>query len=268
MVKHIAKSLCVAASVSLFATASLAADASPLSPPPSPPTDTPLDQGWRYQVTLYAWASAIDGDIGIRGLPPVNVDLSAWDAIQDLDGALSGSILATNGTWLFLTDLLWGKLSSDATIGPASGTLEFEQEQLLASAVVGHSLPINIPGLELAMTAGLRYQRYEAQVDISPALVPLTISREGSKDWVDPIVGLALHHDIDDRWFINATADIGGFGVSSDFTANGFATVGYNWTEKISTAIGYRALYTDYNDDGFVYDVTQHGVYTSIGFHF
>lgn len=62
--------------------------------------------------------------------------------------------------------------------------------------------------------------------------------------------------------------DVGGFGVASKITAQGFATIGYNWTKTISTAIGYRAIYTDYEKDGFVYDTTQQGVFTSVGIHF
>lgn len=233
-----------------------------------PQAGTALEQRWRYQVTLYGWATALDGEIGIRGLPTANVSVSALDAIEHLDGALSGSILATDGTWLLFADLMWAKVSADATVGPASGSVDFEQEQTLFTALAGHSLPLNFPGLDLTATAGLRYQHYSASLSIDPALIPVSISREGSKGWADPIVGLALHYDINERWFINAMADVGGFGVSSDFTAHGFASVGYNWTEKISTAIGYRALYTDYDDDGFVYDATQHGVFTSIAFHF
>jgi len=63
-------------------------------------------------------------------------------------------------------------------------------------------------------------------------------------------------------------ADVGGFGMSSKFTTQGFASVGYMWTPSISTALGYRVIYTDYENDGFVYDITQHGVFTSIAYHF
>jgi hypothetical protein len=67
---------------------------------------------------------------------------------------------------------------------------------------------------------------------------------------------------------VNALADIGGFGVGSKLTAQGFIAVGYNWTDTVSTAIGYRAIYTNYENDGFVYDTTMHGVFSSVGIHF
>src|SRR5262249_46708167 len=99
-------------------------------------------------------------------------------------------------------------------------------------------------------------------------LFPIEIDREGTKQWIDPTIGLSLRYAIDDKWFLNVIGDVGGFGVSSKFTAQGFAALGYMWTPSISSAIGYRAIYTDYEDGGFVYDVTQHGVFTSIAYHF
>jgi hypothetical protein len=56
--------------------------------------------------------------------------------------------------------------------------------------------------------------------------------------------------------------------VASDLTAQGFAAIGYNWTRTISTAIGYRVLYTDDDRSGFVYDTTQQGPFASLGVHF
>ncbi|WP_246413254.1 hypothetical protein [Rhizobium indicum] len=79
---------------------------------------------------------------------------------------------------------------------------------------------------------------------------------------------MALHYDINDRWFVDVMADVGGFGIASDLTLQGMATVGYNWTDTISSSFGYRALYTDYSDDGFRYDATQHGLFTRLSFHF
>ena len=62
-----------------------------------------------------------------------------------------------------------------------------------------------------------------------------------SKDWIDPVIGLAAHYRIDDKWFVNAQADIGGLDNSA--TGQALGSVGYNWTQNISTTVGYRLLY-------------------------
>jgi hypothetical protein len=243
------------------------ASAADIAVPAEPSAPIEIANDWKFQATLYGWATNLNGEVGVRGLPPADVDISFFDILENLDGAVMGSLYATNGEWMVLTDLIWAKISDEVDVGPFGGTVAFEQRQAIASAIVGYAIPLDVPGLQLSPTVGVRYNRIKVEVDFDPALLP-GFETEGTKNWVDPIVGLAMHYDINDRWFVNALADVGGFGVGSDLTAQGFLTVGYKWTETISTAIGYRAIYTDYDKDGFVYDTTQHGVFSSIGFHF
>jgi hypothetical protein len=235
---------------------------------------------WQFQATAYGWATAINGEVGVRNLPPVDVNVDFLDVLKRLDGAFMGSFLAKNGEWMVMTDLVWAKLSDDALVKlpgtrrPVLAALlpgthvELGLRQLIASSIVGYRLPFVSPDVELYATAGVRYQRLTAQLKATPGLIPITISRGGVEDWADPIVGLAFNWRITDRWFANALADIGGFGVGSEFTAQGFANIGYKWTPSISTSIGYRAISTDYRDGGFRYSTTQHGLYSSLAYHF
>jgi hypothetical protein len=66
-------------------------------------------------------------------------------------------------------------------------------------------------------------------------------SATGNRDWVDPVVGLAGQYRIDDRWFVNGLADIGG--LSNSATGQALGSVGYNWTRNFSTTLGYRVMY-------------------------
>ena len=263
---------CLAALLALVLSGpAVAADLPPEQPEPQPMA---VGHEWRFQATLYGWLTAVNGDVGIRGLPPVAVDVTVADLLENidkLDGAFMGSLYATNGTWMVLTDLIWMRVSDEVTLGPAGGTVNYEQSQTIASGIFGYALPLDVPNLQLSATAGIRYNHLKAELDIDPVLLPVLFpgsEREATQDWVDPIIGLSAHYDINDKWFVNALADIGGFGVGSDLTAQGFIAVGYNWTEKLSTAIGYRAIYTDYDNDGFVYNTTMHGLFTSIALHF
>ena len=236
-------------------------------PPPEPAAPI-IANDWKFQATFYGWATAIDGKVGVRGLPPASVDVKFSDILKNLDGGVMGSFYATNGKWMVLTDLIAAKLSDRVNVGPFGGSVKFEQTQVIASGIVGYALPLDIQNLQLSATAGVRYNYLRANFEINPALFPRTFSREGTKSWADPIVGLSAHYDINGRWFVNALADVGGFGVGSKLTAQGFLAVGYQWTKTISTSIGYRAIYTDYKSGGFVYKTTQHGVFSSISFNF
>jgi hypothetical protein len=250
-------------STMLSAPASAADLSQPVGQPPLVIADT-----WKFQATFYGWATAMNGNVGVRGLPPAHVDVKFADILKNLDGALMGSFYASNGKWMILTDLVWAKLSDRVDVGRFGGSVKFEQKQAIAQGVVGYALPLGVPNLQLSATAGVRYNHINAEIEINPALLPISVEREGTKSWADPTVGLFAHYDINDRWFVNALADIGGFGVGSKLTSQGLLTLGYMWTKNVSTAIGYRVIYTDYKKGGFVYDTTQHGLFTSVAFHF
>lgn len=254
--------------VSSFAAAAMLMSASPVfaADIPPPQQEVPIEHTWKFQLTLYGWASGLNGDVGIRGLPTVDVNVTFADLLKELQGAAMASLYATDGEWTVLTDLIWAKVSDQVTVG-AGGTVKYEQTQAIVSGLVGYALPVGIPDLQLSATAGVRYNHLKAKLDVNPLQFP-NVSREGSKDWVDPTIGLMAHYDFNERWFVNALADIGGFGVGSDITSQGFVAVGYNWNERISTAVGYRVLYTDYDKGGFVYNITQHGPYAGLGIHF
>ena len=96
--------------------------------------------------------------------------------------------------------------------------------------------------------------------------LPTNVSAD--KQWVDPIIGFRSQYNLNDRWFLAGNGDIGGFGVSSDLTWSLEATVGYNFTRKISAELGYRYLYTDFSDGGFGYDMAQAGIYTGLNIRF
>ncbi len=96
----------------------------------------------------------------------------------------------------------------------------------------------------------------------------LPTSASANKQWVDPIVGFRGQYNFNDKWFLAGNADIGGFGVSSDITWSLEAAVGYNFTKNVSVELGYRYLYTDYSDGGFVYDMSQAGIYTGLNLKF
>ncbi|MFK8250402.1 outer membrane protein [Ancylobacter terrae] len=263
-----------AIAAALLALAALPAAAADLgAAPPAMSVKAPVlpaEEDWQYQATFYVWATGMNGKVGVRDLPPANVDITPADTLKNLNGALMGSFLAKKGDWTFLGDLIFADLGADMLLGPRGGLrASLDIQQILVQGLAGYRLPIGLPdNVALSATAGFRYQHLDADFGIASTELPIGASTGGTKDWIDPTVGLLLQYSINDKWFLNALADVGGFGVSSKITAQGFAALGYMWTPSVSSAIGYRAIYTDYTDGGFVYDVTQHGVFMSVAYHF
>lgn len=249
-------------------TAAPAVAATAFAPPP--------ESKWQFQAVLYGWATGINGNLGIRDLPTFPVDASFADILSHFDGAVMGSFLAKKDNWTLFADLFWSQLSASKSIDDGRGTqFDLSQRLLIVSGAAGYRLPIGGPGFDLSATAGFRYQRLTADTTLSSFGGIVSLAETNVKDWLDPVFGLALQYRINEKWFLNALADVGGFGLpsSSKLTSQGLVSVGYNWTEAWSTAIGYRALYTDYESvtgprSNFRYETTLHGPFMSIAYHF
>jgi opacity protein-like surface antigen len=88
------------------------------------------------------------------------------------------------------------------------------------------------------------------------------------KDWVDPYVGVRAQHPLAERWTLVGYADVGGFGVGSEFAWQAAAGVNYEFSKSIVDKFAYRYLYVDYDKDGFRYDMENSGVYLGAGIRF
>lgn len=229
---------------------------------------------WKFQTTLYVWATSLSGDVGVRNLPAASVDVPFSDVLRNTDGALMGAFVANNGKWLFLADLVYAKLSDTQSVGTYGGSrLDATITQTIASGAVGYLLPTGRPDFDLALTAGARYASIKSSMTFDPNGPLKSISGNQRKSWVDPTVGFASHFAISDKWFADAVADIGGFDVGSRISSSGYAGVGYNWTPSLSTSLGYRYLYENYEDSGnstgtFRYKTTMHGPTVALSWRF
>ena len=86
--------------------------------------------------------------------------------------------------------------------------------------------------------------------------------------WVDPIIGAKARVDLSEHFYFTTWGMIGGFGLTSDFTWDVMAALGYQVTDKISMVGGYRALGVDHSDGAFLFDVVQHGPILGAVFRF
>ncbi len=229
---------------------------------------TPADDGWDVEVTAYGWLSAVKGEIGLRDLPPADLDISALEALEDVEAAFMGTVAAQRGDWILIGDASWSRISDDFEVGAQGGAITFTQDQLIGSALVGRRLPVAPPEIQLFATVGLRYQRFEGEVGVDPEGGPVLFSAEGTQDWVDPTVGFVVRHDFDPHWYYSVVADVGGFGAGSDLTAQIVTQVGYRWSPSTSLTFGYRGVFTDYDRDGNVYRIAQAGLVTGLSRRF
>jgi hypothetical protein len=127
------------------------------------------------------------------------------------------------------------------------------------------------------LLAGARYWHQNVAINLALTatldIAGLASSRErataraGGVDWVDPLVGLRLRHQLAPGQELLLRGDVGGFDAGSQFSWNVLAT--YSWQFSVhngvtySGLLGYRALSVDFEKGSgagrYDYDVVQHG---------
>ncbi|ANT61800.1 hypothetical protein AYJ57_15125 [Salipiger sp. CCB-MM3] len=224
-------------------------------------------QDWEFRITPYVWMAGLEGDLGtIPGFPAQSVDLSFGDIWDDLEYGLFLSGTARNGPWVIYFDSSIVQTDSTEKIGgPNVDKVNIKSETSTLTLAFGGTVSQSYTH-NLDLYGGFRY--WNLKNDYRVYTPSGRIKRETDVDWTDPIVGIAGRYALSDRWQAFGAADIGGFGVGSDFEWSLMAGVSYAFAEDFSLAFGWRVLDVDYDDDGVVYDTTQSGPILGVTFRF
>jgi hypothetical protein len=235
----------------------------------------------RVDLTLWAWLTAINGTVGAKGFT-ADVDASFSDIVNDSDSivALAGRFELGYGKFAVYADGFYSDLGVDNATGPLG---EADVEVSMQQAIVDFGLMYRLVdkkstggGAEsrrnfaLDLYAGARYS--DVDVAINPARLD---TRSDDESWFDPIVGARVILPFAKQWNMSVNGDIGGFGVSSEFTWSATAIVGYDFhifKAPATVYLGYRAIDWDYTNgsgrDEFTWDVIQHGPLLGLSIQF
>jgi hypothetical protein len=219
----------------------------------------PLPSTWHYEFTGYFWGSSVAGSTGFGTLPSLPYYASFPTLIQHFQGGIMSSFVARNDTFIAGIDLIWSRIGGSATLSNPDSLLYGGKTSLTLNegaitAFGGVRIPLGVPNLDLYGTVGLRNFYAGTKLSVNGPLGLFNGTETVNKDWVMPVGGFAAHYRFDDRWFMNMLGDLGGWSDSA--TGQALASVGYNWTQNISTTVGYRVMYTyTHQDTGFDADL-------------
>jgi hypothetical protein len=218
----------------------------------------PIHDNWTFDIAPYLWTTSINGTIGVGGRT-ADVDTSFSDILKVTDFAFAALGVARKGRWSIYGDLLYGAFSDTQDL-PVSAQLEVELDEIILEFGAGYRPAFAGP---VEFVVGGRYFSFDIGLDsgIGPGV-------DGSKSWVDPVVGFLLPYNLTDKWEVDLGASIGGFGVSADFAWELRGTIFYHFNDLVSVGIGYIHLDEDYEDDGFVFDAAIEGAAVSVAFSF
>ncbi len=226
---------------------------------------TTTESGWRVGTSMYIWTTRLDGEM-VFGGTTVPVDVPFDKIFDNLKLSFMGLVEVGKGRWSFMSDLFYAKL--EPSLSTRRADFDSQIEQFIGNFAVFYNL-VDQPTTRLDAFAGARVNWMETDVEITGKVLGIVdYSGSAEKTWVDPIIGFRIHHDLTDRFFVRALADIGGFDVSSDLTWQAMVVLGCRLTEHASVGLGYRAIDTDYTSGGTTYDVTSHGLLLGFEYRF
>ena len=302
-------SKCVVAALAIVVFGLLSARHPAYAADLGPTYSEPATNKWQFSLTPYGWATSMNGDITARG-HTVDVNEDFIEIVEKSDSLLAWMTYfeARKGRFSFFTDFVWADIGfpghfnitkdplgrfDRATLN-VKGNAQLDYEETIIQSGITYevarwqSAPGSFTALDLMGSA--RY--WNQDVDLSLRLTGtlnvdlrelglqfqrsrrLAIARSGDLEWIDPVVGARIRHQIAPGRELTLVGDVGGFGAGSEFSWQAVATYGFDVNclgTPLHAVIGYRALAVDFSEDGRfgknALDVVQHGPVMGVTFN-
>jgi hypothetical protein len=175
---------------------------------------TPVTRVQRRKA-IRSWAAGIDGDVGVGGLPPQEVNATFSDILQHFDLGFTGAAEARKGRFSVAADLVWAKISAESgtPLGIIADKVELTTDMVMATGVAGYSL-ISSEEANLDVIAGARLWSITNDLEIKGGKIG-SASADDNQTWIDPVVGFKGRANLTPDIYVMGWGLVGGFGVSS-----------------------------------------------------
>ena len=228
-----------------WAAAPAAAQGPAAASPPAAPTPALAapagPAGWSVAASVYGWLPALSSRIGTP-LGTIDADLSASDAISNLDFAFMGAVEARRGPWGLVGDFVYSdiSLSEPTPLGLRYSEARLDTQMSLLSAYALYRVHED-DRLAVDIGAGLRVISLDLGLDLAANRAPEDRSFDDSSTWADPLIAARAIVPLTENWFATAYGDYGGTG-GGDRSWQLFSSLGYRFDDHWSARLGYRYL--------------------------
>jgi hypothetical protein len=218
----------------------------------------------------YLMFTSMSGTTGIGNLPNTFICVPAGKVFSYLK--IGGMLYAEvhNDRLAFTSDLFYADLTQDASgkNGVLNGSATLKQFLWELEGLYR----IN-SWLELGVGARINNITASVNINVITPVGGINMNSSKSNTWVDPLLVARLKKVINEKWLFQLRADIGGFGVGSQFAWQLQPDIFYRASKLMEFGLGYRIISMDYNNDSgggdrFVYDMDEYGPQIRIGFNF
>jgi len=221
-------------------------------------------ESWRTSGTLYMQFANMDGEIAVDGRS-AEIDVSFSELWDHLDIAGMMAIRSEKDRYALTFNAVFTGLGADVT-GPNGTFFDVDVTQDMVELAWSWRLDERYE-----LYAGGRYQSLSVDLSIRNPDGTSNAALE-VESLFDPIIGARGAWPLGQAWTLIARADIGGFGVGSDFTWSALAAADWSISENFGLLLGYRALDTDYSKgsgaDRFNFDLLVSGPLLGLRYNF
>jgi len=213
---------------------------------------------WEASLYVYGWMTSLDGQTGIDGFSPIDIDITFEEFIENLEFYFGGFGEVRRGRFGIAADLFYADTADGIRLIGGTDLQVKMGGKLGIATLMGEYRVWEQQKSYLDVMAGARLWYFKDEIDIVIGNDEIGFA---GKDytWVDPMIGAKFRLQCDCRFYLSGWGMVGGFGASSKIDWDVFGGVGYQLREHISVLAGYRAIGVDYEGDELLFDVIQHG---------
>ncbi|MGL1956698.1 MAG: hypothetical protein OCD00_05210 [Colwellia sp.] len=230
-------------------------------------------QDWNYQFEPYIMATNIEGDASIGRVSGVNLDIDFGTILDNLEGAALAHFEAHHQSgWGVSID--YGFMDLGGEVSNDNGSLtNVRVRQGVFEALGIYRTKLSNGSVDYF--AGTRWWDNDIDVSVQVSALPGDgVEYNIKEDWVDLVVGVRWLHEINKQWTFQAQADIGGFGIGSEFTSSLATGLQYKISDLMTLNLKYKATWVDFDEGNsgeqgyFQYDTVTHGPIVGLIFNF
>jgi hypothetical protein len=230
------------------------------------------DTSKSYHVFIepFIFAASLSGNVGAGRLPNTFICIPASEVFHyfEIGGALYAEV--HNDRFAYTSDLFYASLAEDA-----SG-----KNGVISGRVTVKQFWCGLEGLYkvkswLEIGVGARINNVQNGLNITVG-APVNLNKSAVKiaTWVDPLIVARLKGAINNKWLLQLRADMGGFGLGSQFAWQLQPDVYFRVSKLLELGLGYRIISMDYHTgsqgsaDWFLFDLEEYGPQLRIGLNF
>jgi len=207
-----------------------------------------MDGKWHFTLVPYFWFAGIKGDVSVKGLPTVPIEVSFSDAIKNFHFGFLGVVEGRKDRWGFSLDTFYLDLHVPVkeTIG-GRANLEATVKDLVTEGDVFYRVANggrkDNPAT-LDVLVGARYYGTSAQLNATFANGDEIAGDKRDLTWTDAVTGLRFRAPLGSHAAFLGRADVAFFGskVTWNLTGDLAAGLSRHWT----LGVGWRYLDIDY----------------------